>query len=284
MTLATQDDIDVQDLARAVAMFGRHPQEYSADESPVVSGEDDWWRERGAYEDWTEIMEVAMRPQFDMLEDFLPDAKLDERQQILVNRMCELGKFQLNAWCNNRLALLAGMRAQAEVIQQYLRDRQMPTSSEFEAALGYKPLPSQQSILVEMSHALFIMDGDESYLNKMLKEIRDEYVIIREGIRRDKDRNCFKDYTQLRLLLAVHQREGRDISSITMEMPYFLSEAVSFCLVTQQDTRRRNNQAVLSGRLDISDMPAHVLRAVFRGLDVGGDGRGRGRRRRRDDF
>ena len=220
------DELSLEDIQNGLAIFRPTGENLAVDQYDPEDAGSVWGNDMdigggGNYVDWVGFLREGLRPRFDTLEDFIPDSKISDDQEKLVVRLFELGKLQLHAPCFNRLALLQGMQTQIEVVQMTMDDGAPPAGRVLRQMAKRVNLTSQRAVLEQMSSSLIVMRYTDAALEKMMDEIRGRYRITLEEIERAKRRNSYADYTVLRIMMA--QQKNRDISTIALELPPFLS-------------------------------------------------------------
>ena len=207
--------------------------------------------------------------------------------QAFITRLIELGKRQLNARCNNRLSEQHRIRVSAWVCDVALRERRAPDEEVALRELGESALPHESESVLGLIDHIRLFDPDDTSFDSQIQQWRRDLDAEAEDIRRsiagDRARGDYRDYTRLRRLIAQTIKTNNDVGTITLELPYFLSLALTKCRATEQDTRRKQQQAVLARSIDYTGSLA-AAEASRMGHNAGGQQRRRRSQRQRSDY
>ena len=194
--------------------------------------------EKGPYADWTGLVRESTRSRLDTLEDFLPDADLSDKQlrQIVLDSI-SLGRWQLDARCNNRHRELAALQRRIAAfanVSDGSSDRQTGRIAE---ALGER-------------------------VTTVLEGLREKARVCALAILRAEENGDGKDVGRLRAALTASG--DRSVGQISLDLTFFSYFALLVCRGTEHGTRRRHVQAILARRLETDTEEAAKLFAEQR--------------------
>lgn len=189
----------------------------------------------GEYADWVRMVLFLSGPKLDTLEDFLPESVItDERLLSVVTSYIELGKWQYNARCNNRLATLDRMQREIELIDQRLEgELQEPDANEADEIWARYRYLGRAEIPAPELHELRV---------HLAASVDQEWSKIDDDIAA----GVFADHGELRKALATPSGTDGRIGKIAGLMPYFLAKAFTICRATETNTRRKHTEASLA--------------------------------------
>lgn len=252
----------------------RHNQDM---DKPYVFRGEDWSQvalgeggEDGDYAEWIGLLNEMLRPRFDSIEDFLPEASFQGDHLKLVLLYIDIGKRQLHAAANNRIGTLRRINSQVNALTDYLDGRTLD-----EEDLTY----DLREILYFVEISGNDAEGREQIAEKV-EALRDQAKILHESMNRDRALGQFEDYTALKDMFS-DPTARKNIGAMTQALPYFLSLAYTEGKGSEQGTRRRHQQAVGSRQIDYGNSAAAAeMQKVAR---FGRDKRRRRRDRRDED-
>ena len=225
---------------------------------------------RGEYTDWVALIREVQSPRFGTIEDFLPDAIVeDPDQREMFVQYLELGKTQLHAPVNNRRSELRRLKGEIKLLDLYLENGELPDEPDDEEPLSWE--------LREMVDYLEISAGTDDEKRQSAEEHRSQLqaqvATLYESIQSDKAEGQFRDYGELKEMFATMADGRGQIGSLTLKLPEFIARAFTAAKATETNTRRGHAQSVMSRQ---------VYDAVTKAAaTVDDSSRGRRRKRRR---
>ena len=209
-----------------------------------TGGADDGQRDRGQYADWTDLVRELLRARLDTPEDFLPDADLsDPTLRQLVVALVDLGRYQIDAPCNNRFNELRRLRGRIRAAEDLQAGK-----------------PSQKRDADDIND--LAKAGVD--IPALTEELRTRAAQLVMEIERDIGSGQFRDYSSLRRRFADIRDSAAGAKS--MEMPFFLARGYVLARSTEHGTRRKHSQAIMARRLegDVGALRSMMRRAVGR--------------------
>ena len=263
-----QNQVSLEDLmASGLPM----PMAHSMSADSMFAGATEMGEGPSQYGAWERTVETAQLLNMETLGSFVDSASLaTEDQRHLVEILLGLGEFEYNAPCNNRLAYLTLMEKERERLTMMIEAFQTGQPLRFP-----EPEPDDddaQYLSAMLPHAI-ASERESRAAEARIARILDETSVVRAGIQADQLAGHFHDYGRLKRLYRVKDPE-RNFNGLKYTLaPFFIREAMNFCLVTMQDTRLDHSEALIARM-----MRKHPNALWQRDVQYDGD---RSRRRRR---
>ena len=219
----------------------------------------------GDYTDWVGLVREILRARLDTLEDFLPDAIIqNEDLRKMVVMYVEMGKQQLHAPVNNRREEMERIKNDIAILNHFIEHKGLP---ELDEDMHFSL--EMQEILDYLSISLSVAqtgneDGEETEIDDALMQMvvddrnamKNHADRIYTSMQRDKGLGQFQDYGELKAKMrSAATSQQPNVGEITMMLPYFLSLAFTVCRATETNTRRAHAQATVSRQLDMRGHP-----------------------------
>ena len=226
----------------------------------------------GDYGAWVALAREAMSSRYESPEDILPDAHLPtSAERDAVAALLALGRAQMNAPCNDRVARVAAHAAAIDALSSGSL-----TADAVADAVDVRGLPS--AMVSEVSGLIAAAESVAPDRDGAIALLRADSERIGAAMRAAQAEGDHRDHGALRRAMSAPSRGG-PIAAKTLKLPHFHAMVLEVCRVSEQGTRRRQAQAVIAREIDYG---IEGLRAAIGGL-TGRRGRRGLRRRRRSD-
>ena len=227
-----------------------------------VQGNEGFDGNGGDYVDWVGLMREILRPRFDTIEDFLPDAIIkDTTHRSLMVKWIELGKKQLHAPVNNRREALDRIKKDISILNHVIDTSEIPSAMPDGTSLSLEMQETCDYLTISMAGDDTVEDGalPEKLLNDLKKKRTDLRLFaerLYRGMQRDKELGQFRDYLDLKLMMEDMVKDPNpNVAGATLRLPSMLSKAFTEARATETNTRRAHAQAVASRQLDVRGAP-----------------------------
>ena len=204
---------------------------------------------RGAYSEWSQGLSNAQLLNLETPDSFVESAVLrSDDEWHLVEGLIRFGRAQLDAPCNNRIEKLKTLARERELLSEMLQA--------YEDGRVYAASPEDLQLEDEWQRYLFAVlpeirdETSRGIAEARVRELMEQSTTLQASMRQDMEAGYFRDYAEYKALFNVLDPDKRLNGRKALLSPSFTKEAMGICIVSMQNTRRGNTQALFARLLN----------------------------------
>ena len=227
---------------------------------------------KGAYSEWSQGLSNAQLLNLETPDSFVESAVLrSDDEWHLVEGLIRFGRAQLDSPCNNRIEKLKALAKERELLSEMLqayRDDRVYAANAEDLQLGDEWQRYLFAVLPEIRDSV-----SAGIAEARVQELMEQAATLQASMRQDMEAGYFRDYAEYKALFNVLDPDKRLNGRKALLSPSFTKEAMGICIVSMQNTRRGNTQALFARLLNTINGNYEKQRRLQR--PFGGGGRGR---------
>ena len=234
---------------------------------------------KGAYTEWSQGLANAQLLNLETPDSFVESAVLQSDDEWhLVEGLIKFGRAQLDSPCNNRIEKLKTLAKERELLSDMVKA--------YEDGKVYAASPEDLQLEDEWQRYLFAVlpeirdETSQGIAEARIRDLMEQSATLQASMRQDMEAGYFRDYGEYKALFNVLDPDKRLNGRKALLSPSFTKEAMGICIVSMQNTRRGNTQALFARLLNTITGNYEKQRRLQRPFGGGGRG-GRGGRGRR---
>ena len=200
---------------------------------------------KGAYSEWSQGLSNAQLLNMETPDSFVESAVLrSDDEWHLVEGLIKFGRAQMDAPCNNRIEQLQTLAKERELLSEMLqayRDNRVYAAKAEDLSLEDEWQRYLFAVLPEIRDPV-----SEGIAEARVRELMEQAATLQASMRQDMEAGYFRDYGQYKALFNVLDPDKRLNGKKALLSPSFTKEAMGICIVSMQNTRRSNTQALFA--------------------------------------